>query len=293
MADNKKYYYLKLKESFFEDDNIILLESMPDGYLYSNILLKLYLRSLKNDGRLMLNNTIPYNPQMIASLTRHNVGNVEKALKLFIELGLVEVLDNGAIYMMDIQNFIGESSTEADRKRSYRNRIEREKRNLLPENGQMSAECPDKSPPEIRDRDKSIELEIRDRDIYGAPEADAQPTPPEPDPEPTPKPKSKRFVKPTLEEVAAYCESRGNSVNPQKFFNHYESNGWKVGKNPMKDWKAAVRTWEQSEYGGSRNAQSPQQQKRQPQQHGVDRLLQMLYEEEEKERMRQEVGTDE
>lgn len=50
MADNKKYYYLKLKENFFESDEAIILESMPDGYIYSNILLKLYLRSLKNDG---------------------------------------------------------------------------------------------------------------------------------------------------------------------------------------------------------------------------------------------------
>ena len=47
MADNKKYYYLKLKEDFFESDEAVILESMPDGYIYSNILLKLYLRSLK------------------------------------------------------------------------------------------------------------------------------------------------------------------------------------------------------------------------------------------------------
>lgn len=59
------------------------------------------------------------------------------------------------------------------------------------------------------------------------------------------KPKKKR---PSLEEVKAYCQERGNSVNPQKWFNHYESNGWKVGKNPMKNWKAAVRTWENSDY---------------------------------------------
>lgn len=125
--DNKKYYYLKLKEDFFESDSMILLENMRDGYLYSNILLKLYLRSLKDDGRLMLNGTIPYNSQMLASVTRHQVGTVEKALNVFQELGLIEVLDSGAIYMMDIQNFVGESSNEADRKRAYRARIEMDK----------------------------------------------------------------------------------------------------------------------------------------------------------------------
>lgn len=122
--DNKKYYYLKLKENFFESDSMVLLENMKDGYLYSNILLKLYLRSLKDGGRLMLNGTIPYNSQMLSSVTRHQVGTLEKALDIFKELGLIEILDSGAIYMMDIQNFIGKSSTEADRQREYYNRIE-------------------------------------------------------------------------------------------------------------------------------------------------------------------------
>ena len=54
MADNRKYYYLKLKENFFDSDSIVLLEDMKDGILYSNILLKMYLKSLKNGGKLQL-----------------------------------------------------------------------------------------------------------------------------------------------------------------------------------------------------------------------------------------------
>ena len=49
-----------------------------------------------------------------------------------------------------------------------------------------------------------------------------------------------------MDEVKAYCMERGNSVDPQKWFDYYTSNGWKVGKNPMKDWKACVRTWERN-----------------------------------------------
>ena len=131
MSDNKKYYYLKLKENFFESDTLILLEAQKDGYLYSNILLKLYLRSLKNDGRLAFNNLIPYNAEMLATLTRHQVGTVEKALAMFEQLGLIEILDNGVIYMTDIQNFIGRSSSEADRQREYQKRITDEKQKLL------------------------------------------------------------------------------------------------------------------------------------------------------------------
>ena len=80
MADNKKYYYLKLKENFFDSDSMVLLESMQDGILYSNILMKMYLKSLKNNGKLVLNDAIPYNTQMIATVTRHQVGTVEKQL---------------------------------------------------------------------------------------------------------------------------------------------------------------------------------------------------------------------
>ncbi len=53
-----------------------------------------------------------------------------------------------------------------------------------------------------------------------------------------------RFIKPSVEEVAAYCRERGNAVDPDEFFDFYESKGWRVGKEQMRDWKAAVRTWE-------------------------------------------------
>lgn len=158
MSDNKRYYYLKLKENFFDSDEMVLLESMPDGYIYSNILLKLYLRSLKHEGKLMFNDRIPFNSTMLATITRHSVGVVEKAVQIFRDLQLIDVLDNGAIYMSDIQSFIGKSSTEADRKREYRKKIEEAKRNLIT-GGQVSDKCPDKTTPEI-EIEKDIDIDI-------------------------------------------------------------------------------------------------------------------------------------
>ena len=110
MADNKKYYYMRLKENYFDSSEISLLESMPDGYLYSNILLKLYLRSLRGEGRLAIHD-IPYSPEMIATVTHHPVETVQKALDIFQSLGLIEILDSGVIYMLRIQEFIGKSCT--------------------------------------------------------------------------------------------------------------------------------------------------------------------------------------
>ena len=231
MSDNKKYYYLRLKDNFFDSDELKILESMKDGYLYSNILLKLYLRSLKNDGKLVVNDRIPYNAEMLASVTGHQVGTIKQALSMFKELGLIEILENGAIYMLDIQNFIGKGSTEADRQRLYDRRISDERKQKKLTQSRNLEEILEKSTPEIE-----IELE---KEIKIEKEIDSSASTTT---------KRKRFEKPTLSEIKAYCIERGNKVDAQHFFDYYESNGWKVGKNSMKDWKAAVRTWERSEY---------------------------------------------
>ena len=229
MSDNKKYYYLRLKDNFFDSDELKILESMKDGYLYSNILLKLYLRSLKNDGKLVVNDRIPYNAEMLASVTGHQIGTVKQALSIFKDLGLIDVLENGAIYMLDIQNFIGRGSSEADRKREYRQRIETDRTNVQTKVREIS----EKSPPEIE-----IEIEL-EKEIKIEKEIDSSASTTT---------KRKRFEKPTLSEIKAYCIERNNNVDAQHFYDYYESNGWKVGKNSMKNWQAAVRTWEKNSY---------------------------------------------
>ena len=163
MSDNRKYYYLKLKENYFDEDAIVLLESMQDGILYSNILLKLYLKSLKNGGKLQLDENIPYTAQMIATITRQQVGTVERALQIFMKLGLVEPLQNGALYMSNIELLIGQSSTEGERKRRARLALQEQK--ALPKAG--ADKCPpyqaDICPPEI-EIEKEIEKE-REREL--------------------------------------------------------------------------------------------------------------------------------
>ena len=74
----------------------------------------------------------------------------------------------------------------------------------------------------------------------------------------SPRKKTTRFVPPTVEEVQAYCNERGNRVNPEAFVDFYSAKGWMVGKNKMKDWKAAVRTWEKSEIKPTGNARQAQ-----------------------------------
>lgn len=94
---------------------------------------------------------------------------------------------------------------------------------------------------------------------FPAPETDSSPSvtvghgesPPESESNPNPNPKERegaaRFTPPTVEEVRDYCQSRKNGIDPEKFIDFYTSKGWYIGKNKMKDWKSAVRTWEKSE----------------------------------------------
>ena len=161
MSDNKKYYYLKLKDNFFDSDEIKILEQMKNGYKYSNLLLKLYLKSLKFDGALRLNEYIPYNIEMISAIVGMDIDTVKVAFELFKQLKLIEILEDGTIYMLQIQNYIGTSSTEGDRKREYRKRIESNK--SLPvgqTSGQMSGQKSDIHPPEI-EIEKEIEKELK------------------------------------------------------------------------------------------------------------------------------------
>lgn len=219
MSESKKYYYMRLKESFFDEADIVALESMPDGILYSNILLKLYLKSLRDDGRLMLRGTIPYSTSMIAALTRHKEETVEKALKIFQDMNIIEVLDSGAIFMLEVQNYIGKSSTEADRKREFDRRRSDEKEGEKPR--RKVGEISEKSPPEYRVQS-----------IDNIP------------PSSPPRGERERFTPPSVEEVAAYCLERQNGIDPEEFVAFYASKGWRVGQSPMKSWKHAVITWE-------------------------------------------------
>ena len=165
MSDNKKYYYLKLKDNYFDQDNIKVLESLPNGHLYSLIILKLYLKACKYNGHLKMTDSIPYDPEKIGILSNvigHDRDNVEKALNAAFSLGLITKLESGEMWMTEIQNYIGESSTEGDRKRKYRAMLKGE----LISTGQMSGQSSDIHPPEIEiEIDKEIEIKKNNRDI--------------------------------------------------------------------------------------------------------------------------------
>lgn len=133
MSDNKKYYYLKLKEDFFNSEEMMILESMKNGAEYQNVYLKLCLLSLKSDGALIFKNMIPYSVEMLSSVLRVNIDTVKTAIELFQKLGLISIADTETIYMTDIQTLVGQSSTEAERVKKYRQSLAQKKTEQISE----------------------------------------------------------------------------------------------------------------------------------------------------------------
>jgi len=120
----KRYYWLKLQKDFFKRHDIRIIEAMPNGKDYILFYLKMLVESVSHDGELRFSETIPYNEEMLATVTNTNVDVVRSAMKVFIELGMMEVLDDKTIYMAEVQKMIGSETDSAERMRKHRKRIE-------------------------------------------------------------------------------------------------------------------------------------------------------------------------
>ncbi len=222
MAD-KKYYWLKLKRDFFKRHDIRIIEELPNGKEYILFYLKLLLESIDHEGSLRFSDTVPYNEQMLSVITNTNIDIVRSAMKMFASLNMIEVFDDETSYVAEVNKLIGCETSVAERVRKHR-----ETQRLLQCNTDVT-----KCNTEI-EKDKEIDTDKEKEKKCNKPQ--------------------KRFTKPTLEEVQAYCQERNNNVDAQKWYDHYEAVGWKVGKNPMRDWKASVRTWERGESNGKNRA---------------------------------------
>lgn len=225
MSRNKKYYWMKLPEDFFDDDAIQWLKEQPNGEKYALFYIELCTKSIRNKGVLIRrvgDMLIPYDAAKLAMLTNTDIEVVVVAMELLKQAKLVEILENGEIYLNAMENMVGEESESAKRMRRLR-----EKQALLPSASQCDEDVTKKCAQCSPEIEKEIDIE-KEKDKK--------------------KSSAKRsFTPPTLQEVQAYCAERGNSVDAQRFLDFYEAKGWMIGKNKMKDWKAAVRTWERQD----------------------------------------------
>lgn len=157
MAD-KRYYWLKLKRDFFKRHDIRIIESMPNGKDYILFYLKLLCESVDHDGSLRFSEQIPYNEDMLATITNTNVDIVRNAINIFAQLGMMDILDDGTYFMAEVQKMIGSAADNdnANRQRRFR---EKQKELALPNRYESVTKNN-----ESKSKSKSIELE-KDKDI--------------------------------------------------------------------------------------------------------------------------------
>ena len=228
MAEKKRFYWIKLKENFFDLETIDWLISQKNGCEYIVLYQKLCLLTANKGGNLQMKigeMLIPYDINKIARDTKFSVDTVIVAMELFKKIGLIYEQENGVLHIPYVAELVGSETPAAIKKRAQREKQKFLKGDNAGDNVLQEIEI------EIENREKI--LDIRDKDVEKEDiKAD--------------KPPRTRFKPPTFEEVQSYCFERNNNVDPQRFIDYYTSNGWKVGKNSMKDWKAAVRNWERT-----------------------------------------------
>lgn len=229
MADVK---WIKITTDIFDDEKILLIESMPSADSIIVIWFKLlaFAGKQNNDGVFLMSNRIAYTDEMLASIFRRDVKVIRFALDTFEAFGMIEIIDN----VITIPNWNKHQTLDAYEKKKERDRLYQAERRA---NQRALIE---------KSSDKSSDVAFSDKDIEEDKEIEKDNSSKEP--------KRKRFVAPTLDEVRAYCQERQNGVDAERFIDYYTSNGWQVGKNKMKDWKACVRTWERNGYSDKKSS---------------------------------------
>ena len=211
IPEHQKYYWLKLKRDFFKRHDVRIIEEMPNGKDYILFYLKLLLESVGHEGRLRFSDTIPYNEQMLSVITHTNIDIVRSAMKVFMELQMVEVLDDQTIYMTEVDKLVGSETPQADRMRKCRERKKMaDCHNVTPmlQNGDIELE---------KELEKELELEKEET--------------------------TTQHARPTSLEVAEYfgqfLEEEKAGVQAWRWYHYNEHRGWDC----LPDWKTAAERW--------------------------------------------------
>ena len=212
--------WIKLTTDIFDDEKILLIESLPDSYAIITVWFKLLCLAGKqnNSGVFMMSNKIAYTDKMLATIFRMKESTVSMALQTFEQFGMIEIVDG----VITIPNWDKHQSLDAYAKKKERDRLyqqERRNKQKLLASKKSSDESSDIAVSEEDKEEDKNKKKIR----Y----------------------KREPFVPPSLEEVQAYCESRGNKVDAKHFYDYFTASEWVDSKgNGVKNWKQKIITWE-------------------------------------------------
>lgn len=227
---DKRYYWLKLKDDFFNQKEIKKLRSIAGGDTYTVIYLKMLLKSLRTEGNLLYEGIEDDFASEIALDIDEDPENVAVTISFLTKCDLLVESESMAT-MIAYDELVGSEAYSTERSRRSR-----EKAKVLQCNTHATLCNADATPcNEDIDIEKDIDIEI-DKEKREE------------------KSKKKIFVSPTLEEVSDYIKEKGYKVDAEAFWSYYESNGWHQGRQKMKSWKAAVVYWNRNYKNAQRSS---------------------------------------
>ena len=280
MASEVKW--IKIVTDIFDDEKILLIESMPERDSIIVIWFKLLCMAGKqnNGGVFMLNDRIAYTDEMLSTIFRRPLNTVRMALKAFENFGMIEIV-NDVITIPNWEKHQSLDRIEKGREQAKKRMAamrERQRQIALKENTVCDV-TQDVTQDVTRNSSVTGGEQLRyvtaiEREGEGEREGEKRERKKERETRKT----APRFATPTLQEIKDYCFERKNNVDAERFFDYYSANGWVQGKGkPIKDWKACVRTWERNQYGGNTGSSSQQHIDRSaPDAYDVNKLLAAL-----------------
>ena len=220
MSEGKRYYWLKLKDDFFQSKRIKKLRNMAGGDTYTIIYLKMQLLSLRTDGVLRWSGLEDNFADELALDLDEKPEDVEVTLMYLLNVGLAETTDNVTFFLPWVLENTGSETAATQRSRDYRAR-------------QRMLQCNTNATQvqQLRNAESEIESEKEiEKEIESESESE-----------------SESDKRPSLAEVKAYADEIHSSVDPQRFYLYYSDKDWHIGNDPVSDWRALFRKWSADE----------------------------------------------
>lgn len=219
--------WIKIVTDIFDDEKILLIESLPEADSIIVIWFKLLCLAGKqnNSGVFSLNGVIPYTEDMFATIFRRKAATVSLALRTFESFGMVELI-NGTVTIPNWGKHQNLDQMEAKKEYMKNYMTGYRQKQLCKVNSKTNSKANSKANVNQADIEVDIDLELDKKYVCKD------------------KPHTQIFIPPTLEEVKAYCQEQANGVDAERWFNFYKSKGWKVGINNMENWQASIQKWE-------------------------------------------------
>lgn len=222
----QRYYWLKIEKDFAKDKRVKKLKKIPGGLNFAFIYLEMLLSSVDEEGLIMYEGIEDSVAKEIALELDEDPDDVQITISYLMSVGLMTDLGDGKFLLPYVVEHLGSEGASAKRVRKFRDKQKALQCNT--DVTQVKQNC------NVEKRREEKENILKDKESFNKSD------------KPTLSLKKKRapFKKPSIEQLKEYIQSKSYSIDPEEFFNYYESVGWVCGKVPMKNWKNAVIAWE-------------------------------------------------